>query len=213
MNTQVVEETDAAPPEKPSFERQPAPPGVAGAVRLSQAPPPIPPPVPSMSLVPRDNAEPMQMKAEAQLRATSGVVSARDLFYAPPAPGVRLQAVADLAARRTIGLRYTVLKKEGAEFVEAGPEDLKPDDTVALRFTANANGFLSIDGATPVAITAMQPYTTAPIADAEVKVIFSRTPETSVEGNVVTERRGRETFVVNTPAATAIAFTISLKQK
>src|SRR5204862_1870911 len=131
--------------------------------------------------------------AASQLRATSGALSARDLFYAAPPPGVRLQAVADSAVRRTMGLRYTVLRKEGAEFVEADPDTLKLDDTFALRFTANTNGFLSIDGATPVAITAMQPYTTAAIGTAEVRVVFSRTPETSAEGSVDTERRGRET--------------------
>jgi hypothetical protein len=154
----------------------------------------------------------MQTKAEAQLRTASGAPSARDQFYAAPAAGVRLQAVTDVAVRRTIGLRYTVLRKEGAEFVEADPEALKVDDIVALRFTANTNGFLSIDGATPIAITAMQPYTTGPIGATEVKVVFSRTPETSAAGSVTTERRGRETFVVNTPAATAVTFTIALKR-
>jgi hypothetical protein len=148
------------------------------------------------------------------MRAASGAVSvsARDVFYGAPAPAFRVQAVTDVAASRTMAVRYTVLRKEGTDFVEADPEALKPDDTVALRFTANANGFLSIDGATPIALTAMQPYTTGVIEGAQVKVVFSRTPQTFAESSAVTERRDRETYVVNTPGASAIAFTVRLKR-
>jgi len=196
----------AVPQEKPSFERQRAPSAVAGAVA------PAPPAPAPMSLLPRDTAAPMQIQAEPQLRASSGAPSPRDQFYDATAAGLRLQAVSEMAARRPLGLRYTVLRKEGTEFVAADAETLTPEDTVALRFTANVNGFLSIDGATPVAITPMQPYTTGPIGATEVKVVFSRTPETSAEGSVVTERRDREIFVVNTPPSTAVAFTITLKR-
>ena len=120
-------------------------------------------------------------------------------------------------ARPSMGVRYTFLRKEGVELVETGPEDLKQGDAVALRITTNANGYLSVGGAEPVALTSMQPYTTPPVpADQnEVKVVFSRQPQTAVAAAaaLVTEVRDRETFVVNTFPAPALAFTITLKRK
>ena len=200
---------------KRGFERQPVTgPRASGAVAAPKPMSAMAPSAPSVSMLAQDAAPtPLRAEAKAQLRATSGALSARELFFLPPAPGVRLQAVADSAVRQTMALRYTVLRKEGAEFVDADPEGLKPDDTVALRFTANSNGFLSIDGATPVAITVMQPYTTPAVDEATVRVVFSRTPETAAESSVSTERQDRETFVVNRRPATAIAFTIALKRQ
>ena len=44
----------------------------------------------------------------------------------------------------------SVMRREGESWAPADAAELKADDTVALRFTANANGYLSIDGAPPV---------------------------------------------------------------
>ena len=204
--------------EKRGFQRQPVVGEGAGNAPRAMAAPAAPLPVqpqattPAMSLVPAEKAEAsnLQVRVVAGASAVAPVTGARDLFNGSVAG---FAALADTAALRTLGIRYSVLRKEGADFVEVDPDSLQESDTVALRFTANTNGFLSIDGATPVAITAMQPYTTPAIDGVEVKVVFARTPETAAEGSVSTERRARQTYVVNTPPASAIAFTITLKRK
>lgn len=204
--------TRVTAPSLPEFARQPAGGGAVGGNPPTVATLAAPPAPPVSTLRPLDNSA--SIRTQSKAFTADATPSARDLFYALPAAATRFQtgAVADLAARGRMGLRYTVLRKQGAGFVEADPENLTAQDTVAIRFTANANGFLSLDGATPVAISAMQPYTTAAIDAAEIRVVFSRIPEVSAEGGVVTERRDRETYVVNTPPATAIAFTIALKR-
>jgi hypothetical protein len=108
---------------------------------------------------------------------------------------VEVSAVAGLvpAARTTstaiggrpLGLRYSIVtERNGA---------------VTVRFTANVNGYLSLDGAPPVALTAMQPYTAPAIAGDEVRAIFARQPLQTVPGPVapLTETAGNETYVVN----------------
>ena len=51
------------------------------------------------------------------------------------------------ASRNRSDFATRVLRKEGGDFVAADPDALKPGDEVELRFTANANGYLSLDGA------------------------------------------------------------------
>jgi hypothetical protein len=198
-----------APGEKQGFERSPV---LADAPRV-KAEAVAPPPPPQMPLLPSENAAPRQAKLQVLTAAATGAVriSARDLFYGTPAAVSGFAA--DVAVRRTLAVRYTIVRKEGDSFVEADPDGIQQGDTVALRFTANANGYLSIDGATPVAITAMQPYTTPAVDAAEVKVVFARTPETSAEGSVVTERRERETFVANTLPGSAMGFSVALPRR
>jgi hypothetical protein len=188
------------PNEKQAFERQPIAGGVIGGVPTVAA-------TPRLSMLPMDNAAPMRMQEQSQVQVVT--TGAREAFLGTGAPGPMFAAS---AAGRTMGLRYSVLRKEGENFVETDAGALRQDDVVELRFTANTNGYLSIDGATPVAITAMQPYTTAAVDGAEVKVVFARTPETSAEGSVVTERRQRETYVAGTAPGPAISFTITLKR-
>jgi len=143
--------------------------------------------------------------------------SARNSFLGTGAPAARFQAVMTAAAERPLAVRYTILRKQGDEFVEVEPDSLTASDTVALRLTANTSGYLSLDGAEPISLTAMQPYTTAPLAaDArEIAVVFSRTPQrsqTDPEAPSV-EPSGREVFVSGRASAATLAFTISLQRK
>jgi hypothetical protein len=146
--------------------------------------------------------------------------SASSLFYGNRAPAPRVQSSAVFraaAAPQAMGLRYSILRKQGDDFVEADPESLTKADILALRFTANINGFLSISGAPPVALTAMQPYTTPALSNGatDIRVVFSRTAQTAVVTPVAltTETRGRELFVVNTAGPGPLGFTIALKRK
>jgi hypothetical protein len=110
-----------------------------------------------------------------------------------------------------------VARREGDSFAPADPNELKQDDTLALRFTANTKGYLSVAGAAPVALTAMQPYTTPPLpADqTEVRIVFSRTPQTTLTTPMapLTEAAGLEVYVVNATGAGALGFTIPLPRK
>jgi hypothetical protein len=133
--------------------------------------------------------------------------SARSLFFGvSPSPSVRIQTTAAVSARtatvQTIGLRYSLVRREG-------------EDTVTIRFTANVNGYLSIGGGQPVSLTAMQPYLTEALSGDEAKIVFAREPQTSLATPVapLTEVSGGDTFVVNTIPSRAIGFTIPLKQK
>lgn len=145
--------------------------------------------------------------------------SARSLFYGSHAEPVRVRAAvtATTGTTQNLGLRYSILRKQGDEFVEADPGGITKSDTLALRFTPNANGYLSIAGGAPVALTAMEPYTTPPLAPNvdEVRVVFGRTPQTAAvtPAAVSTETAGREVFIVNTLAAPALGFTVALKRK
>lgn len=126
--------------------------------------------------------------------------SARSLFLGTTATPLRVQPVAAQAVSvQSLGLRYSIIQPEG--------------QAPSLRITSNVNGYLSVGGATPVSLTAMRPYTTDPLAGDEVKVVFSRQPQTVTTQPVVplTEVSVGETYVVS-PTGAALSFTIPLKK-
>jgi hypothetical protein len=143
----------------------------------------------------------LERAAEARLQAFAlAAPSARAMFLGTTSTPLRVQPVAAQAvSAQPLGLRYSIVQPEGQ-----GP---------SLRITSNVNGYLSIGGATPVSLTAMRPYTTDPLAGDEVKVVFSRQPQTATTQPVVplTEVSGGETYVVS-PAGAALSFTIPLKK-
>ena len=68
-------------------------------------------------------------------------IRALSVFRIAIAARPRLQAAAGRCRRRaSLGLRYSVLRKEGADFVADGPRRTEARRRVALRFTANTNG-------------------------------------------------------------------------
>jgi hypothetical protein len=101
-----------------------------------------------------------------------------------------------------LGIRYSIVRDEDA-------------GTVALKITANANGFVSVAGGDPVALTAMQPYTTGPLEGSEVRVVFARTPEKALTGTVavLTETSIGELFVVASAPGPELGFTVPLSQQ
>lgn len=222
----------AALPEPPKAEapKPAAPPGAIGGTPggglggfVPSAPAPqivaISPPPARNSLAP-STAETVEVTAAAPMMASQQLrLSARDIFYGNRSAPLRLRTAARQAAApaREIGLRYVVVRKQGDDFVEADPADLPKSDTLALRFTANENGYLSLAGGAPVALTAMEPYTTPPLDPGanEIRVVFARTPQTTLltPATLLTEARGREVFVVNTIPAAALGFTVALKRK
>jgi len=119
-----------------------------------------------------------------------------------PAAGVQLQSARTGNAQPVLGIRYSVVRDENA-------------GTVALRLTANANGFVSVAGGDPVALTAMQPYTTPALADSEVQVVFARTPIKALTGPVavLTETTGAEVYVTTAAPGPELGFTVSLPPK
>ncbi len=90
-----------------------------------------------------------------------------------------LAAAARRASSTALALRYSIFRRDAAgKFVDASLADLHPGDAVELRITAQQNGYLSIGGGPPVALTAMAPYTTPPLTGpAEVKIIFATQPQ------------------------------------
>jgi len=114
--------------------------------------------------------------------------AARDLMLqvGSKAESVEVSAAAPLlaaAARRVsaaaLALRYSILRRDAAgQFVDASLADLHPGDVVELRITAQQNGYLSIGGGLPVALTAMAPYTTSSFTGpSELKIIFATQPQ------------------------------------
>jgi hypothetical protein len=188
----------AGPPAAPAVAAQespavtpPAPPALgkiaeapkAESVRADAAP---------QAMFERPAAEPMRAEAMADT-----AVSARGMFLGAAQQSMRLrQAAASESAAPPLGLRYTVVRD---------------DSGVKVRITANVNGYLSVGGATPVALTAMAPYTTPAISGDEVRVVFARQPLTSVAApaGAVTEVAGEETYVVSARGA-PLAVTIRL---
>jgi hypothetical protein len=226
-----------APKQRKAFNAPPpaaAPSPAADAVTLAEAPkiaqpmtgvaagavsgviagvPPAPAAAP-LSFTARENVEVTAAKASVEPVRPS----ARALFFGAQPARARFQAASgtQTSLAQSLGLRYTVLRKEGGDFTPADPDSLKLADEVELRFTANVNGYLSVNGADPVALTAMQPYTTAPlpIDRDEVRVVFAPQPRTEVTAAALTtEVDGRDTYVVSALTARAIGFTISLKRK
>lgn len=187
-------------------DRAPGRGGVIGGV-IGGVPGTLPPPPPIQTTV----VTPMfETASDARLQFQAGMVealrpSARALFLTGTQAPLRIQQTAMARsgnASHSIGLRYSIVRNDREE-------------TVAIRFTANVNGYLSLGGGAPVALTAMQPYTTPPLKDKEVKVVFARQPQTSITTPVapLTEVSGGETYVVNTLPTGALGFTIPLTQK
>jgi hypothetical protein len=191
---------------------------MVGAVGGFVAPAPPPPAASPMF----ESAGATDIRAETpRFRAMAAAQpSARALFLGGSQQQLRIQptaAVAGTGAPQAVGIRYSVVRREGDSFAPADPNDLKQDDTLALRFTANTNGYLSVAGAAPIALTAMRPYTTSPLAadQAEARIVFSRTPQTTLTTAMapLTEAAGAEVYVVNTTGAGALGFTIQLTRK
>jgi hypothetical protein len=161
--------------------------GVVGGVRQGGAPQAAP------ERADVEAPKPMQAFADAG-------PSARVLFLGNAQQALRVQSVAaQPAAVQPLGLRYSIVRGDAG---------------VTVRFTANVNGYLSLDGAAPVALTTMQPYTPPAIAGDEVRVIFARQPQVSVPAQVapVTETIGNETYVVNGSGGPLVV-TIPLKSR
>jgi hypothetical protein len=119
-----------------------------------------------------------------------------------PLAGLQLQTGRAGNAQPVLGIRYSVVRDEVA-------------GTVALRLTANANGFVSVAGGDPVALTAMQPYTTPPLSGSEVQVVFARTPIQALTGPVAvsTETAGAEVYVTTASPGPQLGFTVPLSRQ
>ena len=189
--------------EAPKVEPVKAAEATLSKVEVTAAAPPMPPRPPVA--VQDAAANPMFERAsEARVRAFAGAqggLSARAMFLGATSSPLRVQAVsAQSANAQPLGLRYSIVRQEGQE-------------APALRITSNVNGFLSVGGATPVSLTAMRPHTTGPLTGDEVKVVFSRQPETSVARPAppLTEVSDGETYAV-IPGGAPLSITIPLKQ-
>jgi hypothetical protein len=192
--------------------------GVVGGVIGGYLPPvPVPAPTARNSFAP-STTQSVMVTAEAAPVPQQN--SARTIFFGtrPARFRVRASAVTDAAAvQRELGVRYSIVRKEGALWAPIDPESITKSDEVSLRFTSNVNGYLSLAGGEPVALTAMEPYIT-PALDrnaGEIRVIFALTPQTAVAAPVAlaTEIWGSDVFVVNTMPGMPLGFTIALKRK
>lgn len=167
--------------------------GVIGGVPQAVPPPPPPPPAPERA------AAPPSLQVQA---FSDSALSARTMFLSGEASGRQMPAMrAQSRVAPALGIRYSIVRVEG--------------EGTVIRFTANGNGYLSLGGGTPVALTAMQPYTAAPVAGDEVKVVFARQPQTEADAAppaTATEVAGGETYVVNR-AGGPFSFTILLKAR
>jgi hypothetical protein len=197
----------AAQPTARKLAKPAAPDLLAATGRPASGPPPpaaAPPPPPAPKLEVTAESAPVaggviggvaggnvagvpRANAPMSFRADAALPSARALFYGTPP---------------ALGVRYTIQQS---------------GDTVTLRFTSNVNGYLSLAGAPPVALTAMEPYTTTTLAatgDA-VNVVFSRDARTEMTtaSALATEISGGENYVVSARPAPAIGFTITLKRQ
>jgi hypothetical protein len=137
-------------------------------------------------------------KAEAPAQAPLPAASPRSSFR-DSAAQPQVQAFAVRSAALPLSLRYTILRENGA---------------VRLRFTANAPGYLSVGGATPVPMVLTQPYTTPALTGDEVKVIFARQPvaDAPLGLNPDIQERDGETYVTNLAQNEPLVFSIPLKQ-
>jgi hypothetical protein len=114
----------------------------------------------------------------------------------------------------SLALRYTILRRDASgAFVEVDRADLSASDTVELRFTASTTGYLTVGDATPVSLTAMEPYTTAPLSTlpAELKIIFAPQPQRQASSAAaITEVQYRDTYVANRVPGQPLTYTIKL---
>jgi hypothetical protein len=167
--------------------------GVVGGIAGGAPGAAPPPPPPAQERAALERSTPVQAFAVSE-------PSARVMFQIGNATQSRMQAAAARSsAPQPVGLRYSVVQREG--------------EPTVIRFTANVNGYLSLAGAAPVALTAMQPYAAPPVTADSVTVVFSRQPQTSAEAAPTsTEAIGGETYVVN-PLGAPFSFTIPLTRK
>jgi hypothetical protein len=115
------------------------------------------------------------------------------------------------------GVRYSILRKQPAgDFAEIDAAELKSGDIVALKITANSSGFLSVNGAAPVPVSGMTPYTTPPLpaGQQEVRVVFARQRQTGAPVvQTVSEVEDRSTYVVNPMPGQLVSLVIRLQYK
>ena len=151
-----------------------------------------------------------------QFRMQVQAPGARQIFYsAAQRTAARLTAVTNNAPQpANLALRYTILRRDDSgAFVEVERSDLRPSDTVELRFTANTTGYLTVGDAAPVSLTAMEPYTAPPLPSmpAELKIIFAPHPERqAVPAAAITEVQYRDTYVANRIPGQPLNFTVKL---
>lgn len=209
-----------APPEAPKVEvASGAVGGVIGGLPPAAAPPPV---VTSRTNLVAPQSETATPEAGARLmfnRAAAPQLmrtpqpSAR-LIFNRPNPPVSLNAVSGgTAAAPHLALRYTILRKDDSgAFVETAAPALAPAEEFELRFTASTAGYLTIGDATPVALTPMQPYTSAPLPPGEWKIVFSAQPqrETLQAPAPYTEVQLREIYVAARTPGQPVAFTVNL---
>jgi hypothetical protein len=141
-------------------------------------------------------------------------LGARQIFYGAGQRAAARLAVANAPQPASLALRYTILRRDATgAFVEADRADLGPSDTVELRFASNIAGFLTVGDATPVSLTAMEPYTTPPLTSipAELKIIFAPQPQRqAAPAASIMEVQYRDTYVANRVPGQPLTFTIKL---
>lgn len=186
-------------------------------VPAAAAPPPPPRPMLSRTnLVAAEDQAPAPVArpfAAGGLRAPS--LSARAIYSGTLARlALARTAAAGAQVSAQLALRYAILRRDASgEFTEVAPVDLVVGDTVELRLTANHDGYLSIAGAVPVALTANAPYTTQPLptGPAAVKVTFTARPMVEAGATApLIEVEGRETYVASPTPGGTLAFTVKL---
>jgi hypothetical protein len=150
-----------------------------------------------------------------QFRMEVQAPGARQIFYGvAQRVGARLAVSTGAPQPASLAVRYTILRRDASgALVEADRADLAPSDVVELRFTANTTGYLTVGDATPVSLTAMEPYTTPPLSaiPAELKIIFAPQPQRqATSAAAIVEVQYRDTYVANRLPGQPLTFTIKL---
>jgi hypothetical protein len=173
--------------------------------------------------LPRE-AEADAAKTEKGAQPKSRVTASGQVAFSA-APGMMRAVLASPPAN--LGVKYTILRKaETGDFQDVSPENLKPGDTVAVRFEPNDNGYLLVQSRREGTfrqifsgrVERLKPYTTPPLApaDRELLVTFSRQPQPAAENAVIRTQeaaRERATYVVSDPGSAPVHFTIKLDYK
>jgi len=211
----------------------PAPPPTAQVVAPESAPSPVraktrarvaasgpaggatPAPPVADKMLAENSAKLDAVRAEAREAAPKAPMVAP---FASPMLGVSTGALSQTsvaALRQAILVMYTVVRREGGEWVPVGEGELKQSDTVALRFTPSVDGFLFVGDAEPVAVAAEDTYTTAPLSADQVvvRVVFSRTRTVVTAPAAPTQPIGGSGSVMRVSGTGAIGFTIPLPRK
>jgi hypothetical protein len=153
----------------------------------------------STNSAPAPKPEPAAPPPATETQAKVEITAASPRLSFQDSAAVRPQSMALRAGAAPLAVRYAILRD---------------GDSVRIRFTAAAPGYLSVGGATPVTMVLGQPYTTPVLTGDEVKVIFARLPVADAPLGLapdVQERSG-ETYVTSTAQNEPLVFTISLKQ-